>query len=472
MNALQRTMKKLINRELEEAAGKQADMRWRPQLHVAPFTGWLNDPNGLCQYKGVYHAFFQTAPFEAEGGLKFWGHCTSKDLLHWDFDGIPLLPDQTFDCHGAYSGSALTEGDTMYVFYTGNVKNAGDYNYITDGRESNTILAVSHDGKQFEKKQLLMTNEDYPADLTMHVRDPKVWSKDGLYYMVLGARTKTDVGEALIFVSEDKIHWNYLNRIRSNQTFGYMWECPDLYELDGNMILSISPQGVEADGWKYANKYQSVVSVLKSDFRTGAVTESFQELDGGFDFYAPQTFLSEDGRRIQIGWMGMADAEDEYGNPTVEDGWQHVLTFPRELSIKEGTVYQNPVRELEAWWNETTDFSGSYEGEIPSCCEIRMETVTDGLKILLSEGLELCYEASSGMFRMEFTDSKLGAGRTLRERKIGSLKNMRILIDVSCVEVFLNDGKDVFSTRFYPEKDDYCLRVVSNGEKGQICFRR
>ena len=130
------------------------------------------------------------------------------------------------------------------------------------------------------------------------------------------------------------------------------------------------------------------------------------------------------------------------------------------------------ILEPALWWNETADFSGSYEGEIPSCCEIRMGTVAERLKIWLSGGLEICYNASSGMFRMEFADSKLGAGRTLRERKIGFLKNLRILVDISCVEVFLNDGKDVFSTRFYPEKDEYCLRVVSNGEKGQICFRR
>lgn len=78
----------------------------------------------------------------------------------------------------------------MSLFYTGNVKNLGDYNYVTNGRESNTILAVSKDGEKIESKKLLMTNADYPDDMTCHVRDPKVWKEGGRYYMVQGAKNK------------------------------------------------------------------------------------------------------------------------------------------------------------------------------------------------------------------------------------------------------------------------------------------
>lgn len=156
MNALYRAFQKLIKEELR----KEMPERWRPAFHVAPPVGWLNDPNGLCQKDGIYHAFFQMAPFEPQGGLKFWGHSVSQDLIHWEFKGVPMLPDQPYDCHGAYSGSALVEGDQMSLFYTGNVKNLGDYNYVTNGRESNTILAVSKDGEKIESKKLLMTNAD------------------------------------------------------------------------------------------------------------------------------------------------------------------------------------------------------------------------------------------------------------------------------------------------------------------------
>lgn len=163
MNALHRTLQKLVDEAVEKQKHKNIQ-RWIPHFHVMPPVGWLNDPNGLCEYEGTYYAFFQMSPFEVHGGLKFWGLCTSKDLVHWEYKGAPLQPDQPYDCHGAYSGSALVEDGVMYVYYTGNVKLQGTYDYINNGRESNTVLAISRDGKTFETKKLLMTNADYPWD--------------------------------------------------------------------------------------------------------------------------------------------------------------------------------------------------------------------------------------------------------------------------------------------------------------------
>ena len=133
---------------------------------------------------------------------------------------MPLCPDQPFDCHGAYSGSALIEEDQMYLFYTGNVKLLGEHDYVNTGRESNTVMAVSSDGMRVDTKELLMTNGDYPDDLTRHVRDPKVWKQDGVYYMVLGARTVEDAGTALIFESKDKFQWKHINTLRTSAAFG------------------------------------------------------------------------------------------------------------------------------------------------------------------------------------------------------------------------------------------------------------
>ena len=76
---------------------------------------------------------------------------------------------------------------------------------------------------------------------------------------------------------------------------------------------------------------------------------NFIELDRGFDFYAPQTFIDESGRTILIGWMGLPDIEDDYYNnyPTVRNGWQHALTIPRALELKNNKLYQIPVEELK-----------------------------------------------------------------------------------------------------------------------------
>jgi len=471
MNALSRVWEKLIQEELNRQETSPEKDAWRPRLHIAPPVGWLNDPNGLCQYRGVYHAFYQMAPFEPEGGLKFWGHCTSRDLLHWEFQGAPLLPDEPYDCHGAYSGSALAEDDAMYLFYTGNVKLAGDYDYINEGRRSGTVLAVSRDGMKIDSKELLMTNEDYPADMTKHVRDPKVWKQDGIYYMVQGARTKEDKGVVLLFSSEDKKNWSFIRKLESEETFGYMWECPDLYELDGQMILSISPQGVEQEGLRYANKYQSGTCFLEGDFRKDGVPKAFRELDGGFDFYAPQTFLADDGRRIQIGWMGMPDVEEEYTNKTVQAGWQNIMTIPRELFIRGGVLCQRPVRELDDWWDQEISFKDSYEASAADCFELDVETSGD-VKVTLADGLILHYEKKEKIFFMEFTDRSLGAGRTVRGRELAEVSDMRILVDVSCAEVFINGGEDVFSTRFYPAKEQYRVKIEGDGIRGIYRCRR
>ena len=180
----------------------------------------------------------------------------------------------------------------MNIFYTGNVKNIGDYDYINSGREHNTVLIVSEDGKNFNNKKLLMKNSDYPSNLTCHVRDPKVFKENDKFYMVQGARDKEDVGQIIVFESDDLINWKYINTIKSEEKFGYMWECPDLIELNGKKVLIISPQGIEADGIKYNNIYQSGYYLLEGDFKTeNYKLNNFDEIDRGFDFYAPQTFV-------------------------------------------------------------------------------------------------------------------------------------------------------------------------------------
>lgn len=226
MNALTRDLVKLVNITEENQAAKEhtSGAQFREKLHLMPPVGWLNDPNGLCQMDGVFHAFFQYSPFNAEGGVKMWGHYTSTNLIDWEYKGVSLYPDQPFDCHGVYSGSAFLEDGTMYLYYTGNVKlEDGDFDCINTGREANTVLVTTKDVIHFGSKKELLRNSDYPSDLTCHVRDPKVWKKDDTYYMIQGARTKNDVGQALIFESSDKINWHFRSRIESEKPFGYMW---------------------------------------------------------------------------------------------------------------------------------------------------------------------------------------------------------------------------------------------------------
>ena len=279
-----------------------------------------NDPNGLCVYGGQYHAFFQYGPFDVNGGPSTGA--MSADLLRTE-RCLPVMLCRTGLLTATiFSGSALVEDGTMYLYYTGNVKHTGNFDYIKEGRGHNVCLAVSKDGVTLDSKQCLLTNRDYPAGLTCHVRDPKVFAYEGRYYMVLGARTLEDKGEVLVLESTDKLRWTHINTLTTSEPFGYMWECPDLFCLDGQWYLAVSPQGIDCQ-----NVYGCGWFAIHGDWRGDCTLSEFHELDAGFDDYAPQSFVDGNGRRIQIGWMGMPDADCGCA-PTVAYGWP-LFTVPR-----------------------------------------------------------------------------------------------------------------------------------------------
>ena len=454
--------KDLIKLTVEAENNTNPGGRFRQKLHLMPPVGWLNDPNGLCQFRGIYHAFFQYSPFNAEGGVKMWGHYTSRNMIDWEYQGVTLYPDQPFDCSGVYSGCAFIEDGEMYLYYTGNVKleDRDDYDYVNSGREANTVLVTSTDGVHFGRKRLLMKNSDYPADLTLHVRDPKVWKENGVYYMLQGARTKEDSGQAIVFRSEDKLHWSFHSRIKTNDKFGYMWECPDYFEVDGTKILSASVQGLTGDEWKERNVYQSGYFVVDGDISGEYSLSDYRLWDYGFDYYAPQSFETDDGRRIQIGWMGMPDCE-EYTNRTIEDGWQHCFTFPREVFVKDGIVRQRLIRELEERKILSEETKNRLETNNYTVYEAVVSDISDDqFHAVLAENLIVKYE--NNRFVIEFINSrnnKVSCGRRIRYVEMDHVTDVRILSDESSVEIFVNDGAYVFSTRYYPEEPGICIEA-------------
>lgn len=458
---------------------KYQDSAYRPQIHLAPPQGWLNDPNGLCQVNGVYHIFFQYSPDDPEGGDKYWGHYETADFAHYTFTGSILSPDTPEDKDGVYSGCAYVEDGTMYLYYTGNVKNPGDYDYIYSGREANTILVTSRDGREASKKEVLLKTADYPSSLSNHVRDPKVFRKDGTYYMVLGARTKQDEGCVLFFTSSDKRSWEFSHFIE-RKNFGYMWECPDLFSLDGKQFLSCCPQGLEAEEDRFQNVYQSGYFTTVGDLLTdGTALGSFAEWDYGFDFYAPQSFLDESGRRILIGWMGVPDVEYDH-DPSIGEGWQHMLTLPRELTYDpaHGRILQNPIREL-------TKLRAAQPIEVPGAkgeedrsfsLDAPYELLLEGLggddfALILDEGLQLSFERQSGIVRLSFAaeeGEKIGFGRTERRLRLPegeAITDIHMFADTCCVEIYLNHGAYVFTTKYFSEAGG-ARSLVLRGDAG------
>lgn len=445
---------------------------WRLHYHLMPESGWLNDPNGLCQYHGVYHIYYQYSPFDVDGKTKLWGHMTTKDMLNFKQEEPVLFPDSRVDERGVYSGSAFVEDDVIHYFYTGNVKLFDqEYDYINQGREQNTIHVESRDGYHFSDKEWLMSNKDYPEDMSCHIRDPKIYKKDGIYYMVLGARDLSSKGCVLVYESKDLKNWSYLMRLSSQQDFGYMWECPDLFDLDDQQFLITCPQGVAQEGYRFANVHQCGYFPVSIDFKHKTCEfQEFHELDYGFDFYAPQSFEDEKGRRILIGWMGLPDID--YTNPTTEYGWQHALTIPRELKAKDGVIYQSPIEELKELRLSQLSFEAKSlnEQNIRMDCyelEIHVEKNTDFV-LQLRKGADISFDVEQELFTLSF--EACGYGRTSRSAKINDLKNIRIYADTSSFEIFINDGSTVFTSRVYSDSKDNQIQLISGVLEANLHF--
>ncbi len=464
---------------------------YRQHYHLEPPEGWMNDPNGLCYYKGEYHVYFQYSPESATGEtLRTWGHFHGKDLFHMTFDTIVLFPDHMDDRTGVFSGCALEEKDLLHIFYTGNVEEEGDYDYIHAGRGANVIHVTSTDGSTMSPKRTLLRNKDYPSFCSCHVRDPKVWksAESACWYMVLGARTIKDEGCVLLYTSKDLTNWTYVRRLMLPD-FGYMWECPDYFKLEKQGFLSISPQGLPKGETRFQNAHQSgYFRVIEDIERTNCAISSameiseqnsleseislgeFHEWDMGFDFYAPQTFEAPDGRRILIGWMGIGDSN--YSNATIPLGWQHCLTIPRELTLsKDGRILQNPIKELGMPRRELPDgeFTLTFEGcldlykNFEDICKpngnsedemISEINLMDAWFLCFDDNLHLRFDAENVLFTMEFTDREYGCNRTIRRIPLSICRNIRILVDASSMEVYLNNGEIVMSTRFYAGREE------------------
>lgn len=414
---------------------------YRMQYHLMSDKGWLNDPNGLCYYQGQYYVYFQYAPNYPSDSLKKWGCYTSSDLINWTFQGMKLDSDCELDKSGAYSGCALVENEQLHIFYSGNVKLEGNYDYINKGRIANTIYVNAND---YKNKQLLLTNENYPKDCSCHVRDPKVWKEDETYYMVLGARKQNDEGCVLLYQANDLMNWQFIQKIESDDTFGYMWECPDYYQLDDMQILSCCPQGVDACGDHYQNIYQAGYFVVEGDIKNDYHLSEFIEWDYGFDFYAPQSFVDKQGRRIMIGWAGLPD--DPYDYLEIEEGWIHALTLPREVKVINHKLYTYPVAEIKQLRQKEV----SIESFDLTCKAYELQVRGDIKQMNLTLGKEIDIKYDGEYFSLEFK-GKVGAKRNIRRLKVSELAKVNIFIDNSIMEIYLNEGEYVMTSRCYDE---------------------
>ena len=449
----------------------------QPKFHVTGGIGWINDPNGFSVYRGEYHLFFQYYPYDTKWGPMHWGHVKTTDFIRWQRLPTAMAPDQEYDRDGCYSGSAIELPDgRQLLLYTG-VRAVRRPDGMVDGYQ--TQCAAIGDGVDYEKlpENPIITAEDIPeGGSPLDFRDPKIWREQDTYYMVVGNRPADGSGSVLIYKSRDALHWTYGGVLSAcHNQYGRMWECPDFFQLDGKAVLLVSPQEMNAIGLEFHPGNANVCLIGAYDRKNYHLNrENVQAIDYGLDFYAPQTLETPDGRRIMIAWMQNWETAS-CRNESLRFFGQ--MTVPRELRVRNGRLYQNPVRELEAYrglkivynnvlvCGETTlqGISGRVLDLTVSVRPGNQQDLYQRFRINVAKDgkcfTAIRYKPSVGTIRVDRTHSGfphdiVSIREFLVTPRQGELK-LRLIMDRYSLELFVNDGEQAASFVLYtPETAD------------------
>lgn len=437
-----------------------------PLFHLAPPVGRLNDPNGLVVYGGSYHAFFQFSPFYPAKQV-FWGHASSTDLMTWAQHGPALAPDDWYDRNGVYSGNALVHHDKVWFHYTGNVK------YPDGAREAHQCLATSTDLVNLTKAPNNPVIPAPPPGYTGHVRDPQVWrDADGSFRMLLGAQRADLTGCVLCYRSDDLASWWFEGELTFPDAggrfdrFGYMWECPALVQVPdadtGELhdVFIFCPQGIEPQSSGYENVFACCYLIGRLSGTTFSQTGEIAEVDRGFEFYAPQVFARQPGVRaapLLMGWLGNA-GEDE--QPSLAYDWVHLLSVPRELSVRAGRLVQRPrlpvqptpIAIAQQTICDTTEQIDELAGSRAFVLQLSLD-ISSADSWCLQIGPDQSHLSLSGR-GTEFVIDRATTSYPHGDRRQITLParqplQLEVVFDRSVTEVFLADGELVCSQRSY-----------------------
>lgn len=455
-----------------QAHQHQVNPRYLPRLHAHPPIGWLNDPNGLCYFHGEYHLYAQYYPYSASWNSMHWAHWTSNNLVEWTWQGVALAPDMPYDDCGCFSGHAMVVKNRLYIMYTG-VSQTADGNEVQQ-----QCVAMSDDGYHFTKYQgnPVITSSMLPDDCDpQNFRDPKVLHDQAGYHVLLAAKGP-DGGRLLLYRSNDMLSWQFERTVVSGQ--GSMLECPDAFTLDGHDITVACVMDMKCDGLRYPNEQPAVYALDTSqDVR-------WETVDFGFDFYAPQTLATSDGRRVMIGWMN--GWKHDFPPRFLGDGWNGAMTLPRELSVSNGRLRQRPVKELEAYrGSEWTLHGTQIGGAQPLCSEMQWQIdlrTAKEIRLQLMRTAGECFQITYRVKEQVLSLDRSRAGQpmgtdgtpeaqpvqeALLPVPAGQLA-LRIFRDNTAVEIFAGDGEVVLSTWIFPLRA--ADRFTAESDDGSACF--
>ena len=306
----------------------------RPRYHFLPPSDWMNDPNGVLQWAGRYHLFYQFSPGRFSGlpnqGASLpgahWGHAVSDDLVHWEHLPIALAPTPGgADPTGCYSGCAVDHDGVPTIIYTGVMPQkaciaTGSDDLITWTKHpANPVIPAPPEGLQVPGW-----------------RDNCVWREDDGWYQVMGCGIRGVGGALPLYRSPDLVQWEYLGLMCTGDVnlTGSMWEVPDFFPLGDQHVLTVHAH----PEWWFPYFVGSYVDHRYEGAFRGRV-------DLGAHYAAPQTLLDSQGRRLSWGWI----REGRTREAQAEAGWSGLMSLPRVLSLdSNGRLVAEPVPEVRA----------------------------------------------------------------------------------------------------------------------------
>ncbi len=425
------------------------DTPYREQYHFGPYKNWINDPNGLCYYKGYYHMFYQANPHEQKWGHMYWGHAVSRDLVHWIHLPYVLFPQEEIlnakDLKGgAFSGCAVALDDRIQFYLTRHLGPSED----CDETVQYQTMVSSRDGINFGKEEIIIEKPGKP--FSFNFRDPKVFYHNEKWKMVLGTQLN-NIPAIVLYESKDMKNFEYSGEvILESQKGVYTIECPDLFELDGKFV-AIAAYMFYTDDQGRIQPTMYYIGELEGHRLN---VEKRGLFDFGSNYYAVQTFEYA-GRRIAIGWIS-----DFYEEHVVEkNGAYGSMALPRELSLKNNHLYMKPVKEVYSLIDK-------------ELCRISKQNIRiDKIKgncyysklifkgnsdfdLLLGKNEESSIRLKCNNNEVSIQTNGVKSSHVQFIAPIKEVRTVEIFVDRRVVEVFLNDGEAAGTKLFYTESKE------------------
>ncbi len=307
-----------------------AEEPYRPIYHISSLYG-MGDANGLCQWQGRYHLFYQFGP--PDGNRVHWGHCYSDDLVHWRDLPPALYPDTELHC---FSGQALVEDERVVVMY--------------HGKMSGNSIATATDPlllnwKKHPNNPVIPNVETDEYERPYNVFDPCIWKEADGYYSISGTSIGGYIRErrrsaSHLFYSKDLTHWEYLHPLLIDDVFCELGEdgaVPNFLPIGhGKHILLLFSHKRAAR--YYIGEYDTETHTFTPEYH-GRINHGHF---GGGIVSCPSATIDASGRLLAI--LNCSD-----GRRGAEATSGLCMTLPWHLSLRgDNMLAMEPVEEVKA----------------------------------------------------------------------------------------------------------------------------